>query len=33
LYGGYVTDAEYLAESAGQGFTVTGNPAEFITIK
>lgn len=33
LYGGYEADAEYIAESAGQGFTVMGAPAEFITIK
>ena len=33
LYGGYETDAEYVTESAGQGFTVTGNPETFITIK
>ncbi len=32
LYGGYETDAKYVEESAGQGFTVTGNPEEFITI-
>ena len=31
LYGGYATDAEYLAESAGQGFAVEGE--DFITIQ
>ena len=33
LYGGYATDAEYVAESEEAGFKVAGNPAEFITIK
>ena len=33
LYGGYETDAEYVAEAAGQGFTVVGSAEEFITIK
>lgn len=33
LYGGYTADSEYLAESSGEGFTVTGSPQEFITIK
>ena len=33
LFGGYTTDAEYVTEAAGQGFTVLGTPEEFITIK
>ena len=33
LFGGYATDAEYLTESAGQGFKVMGSPEQFITIK
>ena len=33
LYGGYTTDAEYLAETAEKAFTVMGEPQEFITIK
>ena len=33
LYGGYETDAEYVTESVGQGFTVVGLAEEFITIK
>ena len=32
LYGGYDADAEYLTESGGTGFTVNGNPEEFITV-
>jgi len=32
LFGGYATDAEYLSQTASKGFTVEGNPEQFIEI-
>ncbi len=32
LFGGYATDAEYLSQTENKGFTVEGDPEEFIQI-